>query len=286
MSVSTLIFNNKDLNNGNTFDPETVNAPYNKFTKQINYNLLGREIALQKLTIYNSFPNINATNNTFQISWDVGGTYTDVDVSIAVNTNFESISELNKYLQTLMIANGMYLKDASDNNVYYMTIIENSATYGVDIVQYKVPTSLPATYSEPSNFIGYPSVSKTMKLTTDTSDFNLLIGFAKSTVYNGNTTQTTFSNTITPQLNPVSSVYIKLNYASNELALNENDSSIIYTFTTAGVSYGSLIQIEPNNLVWFRINTTSNNIILNFTDQNNNELNILDPEMNALFLVR
>ncbi len=288
MPVSSLVLTENNLVRVGAFNASTVSKPYNKLYFDLPANLAGKKLALQKANLYYSWANINANNNTFQISFPTGATFLDVNITIPVGTNFSSISEMNNYLQTVMIANGMYLIDNNQDNVYYMSLIANPTSYGVSLVQILVPTTLPSGWSTPANFPagGLPTTSKTMKFTTysaSSSQFNLLIGFAAGTTFNGGATGQTFNSTFTPQLSPTSTILVKCSHANNPLSLN-NDSSIIYSFTTRGTSYGSLIEVEPQNIVYYNITSNSNNLILEFTDQDNQPLQIQDPNMSVLLL--
>ena len=287
MPISSLVLTENNLvPTGGTFNASTIAKPYNKLYFNLPSNLSGKKLALQKANLYYSWANINATNNTFQISFPSGASFVDVNVSIPVGTNFSSISEMNNYLQTVMIANGFYLIDNNQDNVYYMTLIANPTSYGVSLVQSLVPTSLPSGWSQPANFPegGFPSTSKTMKFTTNASGFNLLIVFPASTTFNGGLSGQTFNSTFTPQLSQTSTVLVKCSHANNSLSLN-GDSSIIYSFTTRGTSYGSLIEVEPQNIVYYNITSNSNNLIIEFSDQDNAPLQIQDPNMSVLLLI-
>jgi len=287
MPISNLDLNQNNLSRSGVFTPSSQPAPYNRLFANIgSTSLRGKKVALQKANLYRSWPTINDANNTFSISFPTGTTtYTTVSVSIPLNKNFESVAELDNFLKTVMIANGMYLINSTTGDyLYWMTIIANPTDYGVSLVETLVPTSLPSGYTAPSGFIGYPSVSRTMKLNTDSSQFNLLIGFAASSSFDGAASAITFNSTFCPQLNPTSSIRMTLNLANNSLALN-NDSSIIYTFTAVDTPWGSMINVEPQNLVWYDITTDSNVVICAFTDQNGNPLNIRDPQVSVLLLI-
>jgi hypothetical protein len=287
MPISNLELNKNHLNRNGAFNASTQSAPYHTLYYNIgSTSLIGKKVALQKASVFRSWPSISSDNNTFQISFPTGtSTYTDVSVVIPVNKNFETVDELNDFLNAVMIANKMYLINSSTGDyLYWMAFVANPTDYGVSLVQTLVPTSLPSGYSAPSGFIGYPTVSRTMKLTTDAKEFNLLIGYAASTTFNGNTSATTFDSTFCPQLNPVSSFRISVNIANNSLALN-GDSTILYTATAAVVDWGSIIEIEPNNLVWYDITTDSNLVIVSITDQDGSPLNIRDPNLSVLLLI-
>ena len=286
MPISSLVLTENNLVRSGTFNASTVSKPYNRLYFTLPSDLTGKKIALQKANLYYSWANINATNNTFQISFPSGASFVDVNITIPVGTNFSSISEMNNYLQTVMIANGFYLIDNNLDNVYYMAFIANPTSYGVSLVQSLVPTSLPSGWATPTNFPagGFPTTSKTMKFTTTTSQFNLLIGFPASTTFNGGASGQTFNSTFTPQLSPTSTVLVKCSHANNSLSLN-GDSSIIYSFTTRGTSYGSLIEVEPQNIVYYNITSNSNTLIIEFSDQDNAPLQIQDPNMSVLLLI-
>lgn len=288
MPISSVVLNENNLSQTGSFLAANQSAPYNKLYMNLgNTNLAGKKIALSKANLYYSWPNVSSNNNTFSISWPTGSAvYTNVNITIPANTNYASITELNNYLNTVMIANGMYLiNNTTGNYLYFMSLVANPNTYSVNLVQTLVPTSLPSGYTAPLvGFAGYPTVSRTMKLTTDTSNFNLLIGFAASTVFDGNTSAISYNSSFTPQLSVVSSVIMTCNLASNPLALN-NDPNIIYTFTTKDIQYGSIINVEPYQNIWYDITSNSNILIVSFTDQNQNPLYILDPNITILLLI-
>ncbi len=286
MPISSVVLTENNLARNGVFDASTQSKPYNRLFFNLPSSLLGYKIALQKLNLYYSWPNITSLNNTFSISWPTSSaSYTDVSITIPPNYNLASIAELNAYLQTVMIANKMYIVDnATGDNLYYLQFVANANTYGVSLVESLVPTSTPSGYTLPSGFIGWPTVSRTMKFTTDASKFNLLIGYTSSTVFNGNTTATIFESSFSAQLSPVNTILLRCSHSNNPMALN-NDSNVIYSFTTKGTAFGSLIEIEPQNLVYYTVATTSNILILDFVDQDYLPLQIQDPSISILLLV-
>lgn len=287
MPTSNVVLNENNLSLNGVFNASTQSGPYNKlYLNTGSQSLVGKKVALQKLNLYYSWPNINETNNTFSISWPTGAaSYSNFSMTIPPNTNFATIAELNDYLQTVMIANKLYLINSTTGDfLYFMSIVANSNTYGVNIIQSLVPTSLPIGYTTPPGFIGFPTVSRTMRFITDSSDFNLLIGYAANTTFDGNNSAITYNSSFTPQFSPVSSFNIHVNIASNPLALN-NDNTIIYTATTRDTKFGSILSIEPNNIIWYDINSNFNTIIVSFTDQSGRALRIQDPQISVVLLL-
>jgi hypothetical protein len=283
---------------GSTFSAQITPSPYNTFTLQVptGANLKDKQVALEKIEIYYSWPNISTTfnNSSYVLNWptpsSTGRTAYTVNLipTGRTNINIDSIATLNTNLQSFMTTNGMYLIDGNGNNVYYAQWVANPSTYAVDLLTYPVPTSLPSGYnaSQPQ-WIGYPNASITPSITiSSTNNFGALIGYAAGT-YGAGTVAAVVEGTYTAQLNPVSSIYISLNIAYNSLSLN-NSPTIVYTFSTpTGTNFGNIIEVEPKNLAWYDINTTSTSFIqMTLTDQNMNALNILDPQTNAQFLIR
>lgn len=287
MPLSSLVLTENHLSRSGVFNAATQARPYNRLYFNLPGSLVGNKIALQKLNLYYSWPNISNNNNTFSISWPTStATYTNVNVTIPNNYNLASVDELNAYLQTIMIANKMYVYETANptNFLYYMQFISNPNTYGISLILNLVPTTLPSGYTAPAGFIGWPTVSRTMKFTTDASKFNLLIGYAASSIFDGNTSATTYVSSFTPSFSPVNTILLRCSHSNNPMALN-NDSNVIYSFTTRGTAYGSLIEIEPQNLVYYTIATTSNVLIIDFVDQDYTGLQILDYGISILLLV-
>jgi hypothetical protein len=59
------------------------------------------------------------------------------------------------------MTNGLYLVNGSGQNVYFFSIQYNSYQYGNQIKTTLVPSSLPSGFTAPSNWVGFPSVSRT-----------------------------------------------------------------------------------------------------------------------------
>lgn len=276
--TGSLILNENNLSSTGIFNASTTPGPYNTFTTNLRgFNLTGRKIGLKKLTMYYSWPNITASTNT-TISWPVGTGYTDFTWNLPANTNYKSAQVLNEALQAFCITNGMYLINSTTGDyLYYIAIAANETTYKLDLVLSKVPTSLPAGYTQPSNFAGYPTASKTMKFTLPTgSQLCDIMGFSANT-YNGNTSATTFSSNYVPQFSPVSSVYVTCNLVKNDLPIN--GSTVISVFTTRNTEYGSIIELQNQDQIdFYEVDTNSNTVVVQFYDQSWNLLQVQDPQ--------
>lgn len=286
MPVSSVILTENNLSpQPNTFDSSVQRSPYNKFYLPLQSNLKGMQIALQKINMYYSFPNIDSSNyQAATIQWPVGAGYSTFQWNLTQNFNYASIQQLNDALQQFCITNGLYLINGSVN-VYYITLVANPNSYGVDLTLFKVPTSLPGGYTAPPNWVGYPTTSVTPKLSFK-ANFNRIVGFPASTLYDGAGTQTSWTSTFCPQLSPTSSILVSCNIAFNPLALN-GSASIMHVFSTKGTAYGSMIIAEPNETIWYDINAASGSqLIVEFFNQDFSPLNLLDPQTTIQLLVR
>lgn len=287
MAISSIILTENNLTPiPNQFDTSINKGPYNKFYLPISNggSLKNCQIALQKINMYYSFPNIDSTNyQAATIEWPVGAGFSSFSWNLTQNYNYATVSQLNDALQQFCIANGLYLINGTQN-VYYITLVANPNSYGIDLTLFKVPTSLPVGYSQPSNWVGYPSTNITPKITFK-SAFNKIIGYPLST-FNGGSSQTSYTSQFCPQLSPTSSILVAVNIAFNPLALN-GSSSVMNVFTTRGTQYGSLIVAEPNEITWYDINASSASaLIVEFFNQDYVALNQLDPQTTIQFLIR
>lgn len=281
--TGTIILSEKNLAPNGVFNAATTLAPYNRLTlNTLGMNLQGRKIGLKQLSIYYSWPNIS-TATSITIGWRIGGAYTNYIWTLPAYTNYKDMEILNDSLQTFCIANGLYLINAAGDYVYYLVLQSNENTYKIELNLFLVPTSLPATYSAPSNFAGYPGVSVTPRFTIPIgSEMSNLIGFLAGT-YDGITSAISYSSTYVPQLAPVSCIYLTCNIATNDVPINS--STTIQAFTTQGTEYGSLIVVSPNQVTYYNIDCNSNNLEIELYDQNFNRLYVQDPQINCILEV-
>lgn len=275
--TGSIILTEDNLSPDGVFDATRVPAPFNRLTLNMRgLNLQGRKIGLKKLNLYYSWPNVRL-GTTVSIGWLVGAAFTNFTWTLPANTNYSSIAVLNQSLQSFCIANGLYLTNAAGDNVYYVELEANESTYKVDLNLFKVPTSLPAGHTQPSNFAGYPTTSSTPRvIISSNSELSALIGFAAGT-YNGGTTAISYSSTYVPQLSPVSAVFLTCNVCKNDVPIN--GSTVIQAFTTRGTDYGSMIEIQPSEISYYEVDSNSNNLEIQFFDQSFRPLYIQDPQI-------
>ncbi len=243
------------------------------------------KIAVSNISLYYSWFNITSANqnNQFQFRWPTGGTENIYTVTIP--DGFYDISALNTYLQQFCITNSLYLINSSSQFVYYLEYQINPNAYAIQVNCYPLPTSLPAGWSAPVGFPAYPTSTWTPRLIVPATNFRNLIGFAASTYPAAQQTTTqSFLSTTTPQVTPVSSVIMTCSSLNNKFS---NPGTILYSFSPAGTTFGSLIQSSPNQYSFINIQDGNySSFDIAFLDQNFNALQLRDSNLIIQLLIR
>jgi len=236
------------LKSSNITDPNT-NAVF-KYDFPNSINLVDYEVSLISASLYYSWNNISTVleNRTFQYQFINGSNVTQT-VTVTLNEGLYEISDLNKALQFSMISEGLYLTDnTTDENVYYAEFVINTVRNSVDINTYAIPTSLPSGFSEPTNWIGYASTINHPNVIIP-AKFNEIIGYEagfETGFETGNTDIVSFSSSVSPNVNPNSSILVDVDCIDNRFS---SPTGIISTIVP-DVGVGSLISVKPSELVF------------------------------------
>lgn len=232
----------------------------------------GSRIGIGSIAMYYSWFNFSDAygNNTFSINFSGFGTL-DIDIG---NQSL-SITNLNSYVQQQLITNNLYLINSDGQYVYYFEIVENAATYQVQVNLFPVPSALPSGWTDPGGLTldGYcPS------FTIPDTAFQQIIGFSAGTYGNLTTTTTqSFVSSFTPQVSPVQSVQVGCSLLRNYM--NQNPT-ILYTFSSTGVDFGGLISTAPTYPMFSPIYPGNYSAIeVAFYDQNGSPLAINDTNV-------
>jgi len=243
------------------------------------------EICISNMTIPYSWYNVNAqyyNNASFQYTWTVLGVKTTY--TIVLTNGFYSNSDINNFLIGQMILAGQYLIDGNGNNVYYLSLQYDTPYYAVQLLSFAVPTTLPVGYTQPSNWLGYPTVASTPQLIIQANNFGSLIGFTSGT-YPAVVQATNYSaiSNITPNGSPVNSLIIQCSLVNNNVTMPSNiiDSMPITS------TYGTNINYQPSYEKWVKLNKGRySNMIITLLDQNFNRLIALDSNILMTFLIK
>ena len=285
--MNTIVLNQSNILTGSNNSTLVYNFP-----TSVRFD--NHQLAVQSVNMYYSWTNINSTslkNNTFSFTWVVGGTTTTH--TVVIPNGLYEIADINNFLQFTFIQKGMYLINATGQYVYYAEFLVNPNTYSVNIITYPVPTSLPSGWSLPlANtqtgavaFVGFPTQNFN-PLITIPANFSLIMGYATNFATSQNTgvnTILTYTSSISPQIQPNPSALMTISNISNEYS---SPSSVIHS-VVPDVGFGELIKSIPNEYVWCKLlKGTISSLFVRFVGQDSNNLNILDPNMSIILLIR
>lgn len=285
--MNTIILNSTNIVSGSNNSSLTY-----RFPNSVTFD--EHQVAVQSVSMYYSWQNINNTtlkNNTFSYSWTIAGT--TITYNVTIPSGLYEISDINNYLQFVFIQNGHYLINTVSQNVYYAEFLVNPNTYSINIVTYPVPTSLPTGWSQPvanvqTGALAWPGYPTTFfnPLITIPASFNLIMGYAAGFVTSQNTganTILTYSSSVAPQVAPQPNALITISNISNIYAV---PSSVIYNIY-ANVGFGQLINQEPAEYAFVDLlKGSTNSLTIRFVGNDGSALNILDPNITILLLIR
>jgi hypothetical protein len=228
---------------------KTTNAVF-KYDFPNSVNLVDYEVALISASMYYSWNNISTIleNRTFQYQYIDGSDVTKT-VTVTLDEGLYEISDLNKALQFSMINENFYLiDDNTGENLYYLEFVINSVRNSVDINTYAVPTIIPDGFSEPKDWVGYPTTTYNPNLIIP-AKFNQIIGYASGFETGFNTgvgKGLSFSSSVSPDVNPNSNLLVDVNLTDNAFA---QPTGVIASIVP-DVGVGSLLRVAPPQYVF------------------------------------
>jgi hypothetical protein len=242
----------------------------------------GAEICVSSITLPYSFFNITAQygNNTFQfLDW------LNILHNITLPDGFYQVSDVQQYLQTYFLNNGLYLINTTGQNVFYLFLNTNIAYYANQILTYIVPTSLPSGWSAPINFIGFPLISISPSLIILNNNFQNYLGFSVGSypLPPNNTLDQSFLSNITPNTTIVNAIICRVSIVNNTCS---SPSDVLDQFNI-NATFGSNITYSPNYEKWIKCSSGSfNSLTITFVDQNFNTIIMNDSNVAISLLLK
>ena len=264
-------------------------------------------IAVSSIQMYYSWFNINSLYNNMTVSytWTVGVVSTTYTITIP--NGLYNIVDINAYFQWVMINNGTYLINNVGDNVYYFEIIVNPTRYAIQLNTFQVPIALPALWTAPANFVGFPTQTFN-PIITFPNNFWKIVGYEPINgvifVSNGNVNNAyvpptasvdnyyvakdgvgtlSYLSNVSPNVQPNSSIYLGISNINNPYT---QPSSIIYSLSPS-VAIGELINETPPNFMWNRlIDGTYNELRLQFLGLDLQPIQLNDPNMTILLTIK
>ena len=257
-------------------------------------NLNDHSVALASLTMYSCYYNVTAAiaNNVFTITIYPADAYAQT-YTITVPDGSYTVADLNSYFQYYCIQNSLYLINAVGDYVYFASFAVNAVKYAIELQTISCPYNgdegtLPLGWTLPLGFPVAPAVNASWNAVVAFPNagmaeyFGFAVNFATA-ANSGNTTTLAYLSTICPQIQPNPSLLISITGISNKYAA----TPIIYSFSSAGVAFGSMLSEKPNNLLWSTLNSgTYNELRVTFLGTDMRPMNLLDPSITLLLAIK
>jgi hypothetical protein len=267
------------INGSNLVSSDTSNSTY-----RFNFNgtklLENTKLAISNASLFYSWFNITSTFNNRQFQYTFTNNAGTSTFTVTIPEGYYTISQLNSYLQSVMITNGHYLVNGSGQFVYYLEILENSSAYALQVNCYAFPTALPGGWTNPSG-VTFPAVASTPQLIINaltTSTFATFTGFNPGT-YPPVIQATTYSklSDVTPKTTPVENVIVRCNLVNNQIS---NPTDTIYSFSASGTGFGNLINSQPYEFLYLDVcDGYYSSIDISFVDQEYRAIEINDTSI-------
>jgi hypothetical protein len=287
----TLVVNSSNVANTNT------NATYEYRFINGGFKIEpGTEAMISSAQIPYSIFNITDVynNNRILIGFPTGAaTNSYTTFNILFPNGFYTVADIRDYIQQYCIANGLYLINTNGDYVYYIDIVQDATYYSNQILLYTVPRSLPVGWTQPSNWIGYSTFTSDRTPYVQfvaANQFHEFLGFTNGVYPPGATTtgRTTnysiLSNRMPPIGSYVNSIIVHCSLVNNSVV---SPSDILDAFQITDTQFGSNINYQPSVEKYVKLQPGAyNSMIITLTDQNNNPITLLDPNILITILFR
>jgi len=279
MSLSVILNSNNVLNNGTrsqyryNFINGALNIPENSV------------MCISNVTIPYSWFNVNATlynNTSFQYVFPTSSGLSTFSVNLP--NGYYSVTDINQFLQTIMIKNGHYLVNENGEYVYYITLQYDVNYYAVQLMEFALPTSLPTGYTNPG-LMTFPTTATVPQLIiSPDNNFGQLIGFVAGTypAASASTNQSITSNTV-PNGSPVNALIMRCNLVDNNVVMPSDVIDSIPINST----FGTNITYQPPFPKWVKVKAGRySHMTIQLVDQDLNSIVANDPNILITLLVQ
>lgn len=252
-----------------------------------NYTAKDAQICISTLTMPYSFYNVSSAynNKLITISFPTTASAT-TNFAFTIPDGFYTIDTLQLFLQTQMIANSLYLINATGDYEFYLSLQYNPTFYAVQLVVAPVPISLPAGYTQPAGWNGYRATSVTPTLILPASgSVSAILGFVAGASYPTvpASVSTSISSSRTPIGSTVNSLVARCSFVNNPISV---PSDILDGFAINS-TFGSNIVFDPSFEHFVDIRDgTYNSLTFTIVDQNLNPIVALDPNVSIVLMIR
>jgi len=290
--VRTLVLNSENIVPNTNNSVLQYNFPNSVYLKD-------EYIAVQQISLYNSVFNISSAlnNNSFSYTWIDGLTYSVVMTASGIHL---SLSQLNSYFQSVMIANKHYYTSAGQN-VYLMEILVNQSAYAYQINCFATSVAIAAanTWAIPAGATWVnPTNSIVPMVNIPNTNIQDLLGFDAgsypSTVIAGVPPAQTQTPVVSspysvlsqsaPQIEPQTTYIGLCSLVSNELVI---PNETIVSITPVNVIFGGLFNVQFSGLAYNKVDDgTYTNFTFSFVDDLGQQIQFQDPNILIILIMR
>jgi hypothetical protein len=289
--MKTLILNTNNVVAGSGNSIFQYNFPSGGFT--FENDLIG----IQSISQYFSVFNITQAyqNNKFSYIW-VDGTQVD----IVIPDSYWELTQINLYLQSIMLAQGHYLTSGG-SNIFLLELVTNQSLYAVQLNCYIVSVAIATanTWVVGTNSVGattwvLPTNSILPYLVVSQQGFGDLIGFQvgqyPASIPVGQitgvppaqiqtpafTSAQSTTSTIAPEITPYSSFLVYCSLVNNRAVI---PSQLIFSYTPTDATFGTLQNYVPfAEMGWNKVeNGQYNSFQIQIRDQLGRAVAFQDP---------
>jgi hypothetical protein len=268
------------LNSSNVIGPAKSNYVYKFIAGSFDIHK-GGKICVSQIIVPYSWFNISAGNyNNANFSYIINGT----TYSFVIPDGFYTVSDINNYLEQIMIQNKHYCIDNSTGNyVYFIYLYTNTTYYGSQFIVSPVIPNNTAGYTFPTGYIN-SSGSNYSTPQIVFSKTNNILGYTAGTYPTSTSTTTNLNciSNITPNATTVNSLVIRCNLVKN----NCTSPSDILDTMYINANFGENISYQPSYEKWVDIHYgTYDRLIISFVDQNLNTIYFNDSNITVSLLI-
>lgn len=291
--VRTLVLNSENI------VPNTNNSVLRYTFPQGGIYLKDEYIAVQQISLYNSVFNISSTlnNNQFSYTWIDGTTHQVIFPASGIHL---SLSQINSYFQSVMIANNHFYT-LSGQNVYLMEILVNQSSYAYQINCFATSAGIATANSwvipAGATWVN-PTVSIVPMINIPATNIQSLLGFNAGSYPNTVIAGAPPAQTQTP---PVASPYSVLSQNAPQIepqptylglcSLVNNELVIpnetIVSITPVGVIFGGLFNIQFSGLAFNKVDDGNyTQFTFSFVDDLGQQIQFQDPNMLIILIMK
>lgn len=260
------------------------------------------ELAVERLQVPISWPNVNSMNAAFSYVWVDSKSYT-----VTLQPGELSLAAIASALQLAQFSNGHYLANSTTGaSNYYLSLAFNSNLYRTVLTALPLPSSMPSGFTYGTSLSGAPAWSlpsspqsaqlvippipangygaqQPFGRAPSTTSFSALIGVAPGSYPPAPSAVPYATAGTAAPMNLVQTVLVTCDRASCPYNTNNN---LVYSFIPSA-GYADLQDEQPSTPQWTTcISGKTLTLSVAFHDQNGMPLQLLDPAVHVRLTIR